>query len=71
MIRWLWKIIVGEKPPTQPRQCPRDCQWDAGTRRLLFDADRIGVVDEWYVLRCKTCGEIKHHVIMRDGTLVR
>lgn len=56
MLRWLWKIIVGEKPASA---CKRECMWQVMDRGKITDS--VGVVGEWYTLRCETCGLLKNH----------
>lgn len=61
MIRWLWKIFVGSanKP-----SCQRECQWEVSSHYRsegLGDRSDGSFVADIYVLRCKTCGDLKNH----------
>lgn len=66
MIRWLWKIIVGRPAAAPAIPCARECFWE-GLPPETANYDHGGMADKWQVLHCKTCGDIKHHVIYRDG----
>jgi hypothetical protein len=69
MLRWLWTLFVGATAVPEPLPCNRDCKWGEGAHKRMYDYEKTGVVDEWYVQRCDTCGIIRHHVIMKDGRL--
>jgi hypothetical protein len=52
VIRWLFRILWG---------CTRTCEWETiGNGKVLGDDEDSKVpVGLYYVLRCKTCGDIK------------
>jgi hypothetical protein len=61
MLRWLWKIIVGKKPAPP---CTRECQWEIHDQGKLWS--EVGGAKTYtgliYILRCKTCGDMKNHL---------
>lgn len=66
MIRRLLRKYLGieDKPA-----CTRECQWDIHGRAERF-TDYSGqqiTTGLIYILRCKTCGDLKNHVVGGEG----